>query len=486
MTKPVIRIYGLGAGDLNQLPLGVYRALMQEEHVYVRTADHPVLEELKAEGLNSHSFDTVYEQYDTFEEVYPVIAEKVMAAASEKGEAAYAVPGHPLTAEMTVQLLLRQPVADVEIIGGQSFLDAVFTSLQVDPNDGFQLLDGTALDPADIVMTQHVLISQVYDAVSAGNVKLSLMERYPDDYPVTVVTAAGSSAEQVVSIPLYELDQSVALSSLTAVYVPPVETPAYLYRDFSTLRDVIRTLRGPEGCPWDRKQTHESLKRYAVEEVYELLEAIDEEDDDHIVEELGDVLLQVMLHAQIGEDNGYFNTEDVIESVTEKMIRRHPHVFGDTAAEDAEDVLRNWEAIKQEEKQGSTRDSLLDGIPASLPALLRAEKMQKKAAKAGFEWETEGPVWEKIQEEIQEWKEADQAGDEEAAAEELGDVLFSIVNAARTRKIDPEEALQQTNRKFLRRFRYIEEQLEKEGRRPEQETLEALDALWEEAKGKGR
>ncbi|NJP39028.1 nucleoside triphosphate pyrophosphohydrolase [Alkalicoccus luteus] len=480
--KPSITIIGLGAGGLDQLPVGLYKKLLQAEKVYIRTADHPVVQELEQEGAVFHAFDHLYEKHARFEDVYRETAETVMQKARKEGAVTFAVPGHPLVAETTVQLLLRQPEIPVQVAGGQSFLDAVFTALEIDPNDGFQLLDGTALYPPDIAVTQHVLISQVFDSASAGEVKLSLMERYPDDYPVTVVTAAGSEAESLVTVPLFELDRAVAVSNLTAVYVAPIEKESILYREFQTLREVIATLRGPDGCPWDRKQTHESLKRYAVEEVYELLEAIDEQDDDHIAEELGDVLLQVMLHAQIGEDNGYFDIQDVIEHVTEKMIRRHPHVFGDTAAADAEEVLANWEEIKKSEKQNGSRTSMLDGIPASLPALHYAVKLQKKAAKAGFDWTEDGPVWAKVEEELNEWKHDIQENRMEAAAGELGDVLFAVVNAARHHDMDPEEALRQTNRKFSSRFRHIEMRLQEQNLNVEDQNLEQLDVYWEEAK----
>ncbi|PRO64397.1 nucleoside triphosphate pyrophosphohydrolase [Alkalicoccus urumqiensis] len=482
MNQPHITIVGLGPGGMDQLSLGTYRLLEQAGHRYFRTAHHPAARELEAEGMTFTSYDSLYENAVSFEEVYPAVAESVMKEAEKHGSIVYAVPGHPLTAEMTVQLLLRQPAVPVEIAGGQSFLDPMFQALGVDPNDGFQLVDGTSFSAESLDKLSHLIISQVYDEQSASGVKLQLMETYPDDYPVTIVTAAGSREESILQVPLYELDRAVTQNNLTAVYVPPVEDETIRYRDFPMLRDVIRILRSPEGCPWDRKQTHESLKRYAVEEVYELLEAIDEQDDDHIVEELGDVLLQVMLHAQIGEDNGYFDVSDVIEHVTEKMIRRHPHVFGEEKAEDAEKVLQNWEAIKQQEKQGGKRESRLDGIPQALPGLLRALKIQKKAAKAGFDWGDEGPMWQKVEEEIAEWKEEEKAGNEQAAAEELGDVLFALVNVARSRGIDPEEALQQTNRKFSRRFRYIESSLDSEGRTMEEETLDDLDQLWEKAK----
>ncbi len=343
-----ITVVGLGSGELEQLPLGVYRHLKQQPLVWLRTKEHPVVSELEAEGVTFESFDAIYEASDTFEEVYRQIVETLLEK-SEELAITYAVPGHPFVAERTVELLVEQG-ADVTFLGGQSFLDAMFQALRIDPINGFQLLDATALDVERIQVTQHVLIGQVYDGFVAGDVKVQLMERYPDEHIVKLVTAAGTKRERVSEIPLYEMDRVAEVDNLTTLYVPPLTDEAQLAREFSTLKHIIATLRGPGGCPWDRKQTHESLRKYLLEEAYELIEAIDTEDDDAIVEELGDVLLQVMLHAQIGADEGYFDIRDVIGSISEKMVRRHPHVFGDVTVSDADDVVTNWNAIKQVEK----------------------------------------------------------------------------------------------------------------------------------------
>ncbi|SES24446.1 nucleoside triphosphate pyrophosphohydrolase [Salisediminibacterium halotolerans] len=484
--KPQIEIIGLGAGDIDQLPLGVYKQLQRADEVHVRTKDHPLVTDLEAEGIRFTGYDKVYEAHDDFEQVYAQIAASVLEKAEQQGTLVYAVPGHPLVAELTVKKLLESEWADVHIRGGQSFLDPLFSALKIDPIEGFQLLDGLAMSAEDVSLTAHTVIAQVFDDLSASHVKLKLMERLPDDMIVKVVTAAGTENETISTIALYELDRARGLSNLTAVYVPPVTDESLLYGEFSKLRDVIRELRGPNGCPWDKKQTHASLKRYAIEEVYELIDAIDAEDDDHMVEELGDVLLQVLLHAQIGEDEGFYNMEDVIAGLTDKMIRRHPHVFGETSAETDEDVVRNWEAIKQQEKEPQSAEgaasSLLDGIPASLPALLKAYNVQKKAAKVGFDWGDEAPMWMKLQEELAEWLTAVKAGDQTEAAAEFGDVLFAFVNLARFHQIEPEEALQKTTAKFMKRFEYIETKLAQKRVSWEDKSLAELDELWEEAK----
>jgi tetrapyrrole methylase family protein / MazG family protein len=483
-----IEILGLGAGDLAQLPLGVYKKLIKADHVYLRTKEHPVVLELEMEGLSYSSFDAVYEKHEQFEQVYEEIVQTLLQK-SKSEQVIYAVPGHPLVAERTVQLLLeygQQQGIEIKIGGGQSFIDAIFQSLKIDPIEGFQLLDGTSLHVNQLQVKQHMIIGQVYDQYVASEVKLTLMERLPDDYLVSIVTAAGSQQERIETIPLYELDRKVKLDNLTSIYVPPVKDEAVLLKNFFKLREIIAELRGPDGCPWDKEQTHESLKKYLIEETYEVIEAIDGGDIDHLVEELGDVLLQVMLHAQIGEDEGYFAIEDVIEGISAKMIRRHPHVFGNGQAEDSDAVVRTWQEIKKQEK-GHTEDSLLDGVSKSLPSLLRAYELQKKASKVGFDWQEITPALEKVKEELQEFESelSDITGNKLLAKKEFGDLLFAFVNVARFLDIHPEEALIGTNEKFIRRFRFIEEKVKESSKTFEDYTLAELDRFWDEAKIKG-
>ncbi|PJN86478.1 nucleoside triphosphate pyrophosphohydrolase [Bacillus sp. mrc49] len=486
-----ITIIGLGAGDLDQLPLGIYKKLTQVQQCFLRTIDHPVIEELKAEGIHFTAFDWIYEKHDQFEAVYEEIAETLLQAALNQS-VLYAVPGHPMVAEKTVQLLLEKGPAlgvDIKLEGGQSFLDPLFQAVRIDPIEGFQLLDGTDLSPNDLHITQHMIIGQVYDAFSASNVKLTLMEKLPDDYEVFIVTAAGSSKEKVTKCALFELDRQLELSNLTSVYVPPVREEALQYREFFKLRQIIAQLRGPDGCPWDKKQTHESLKKYLIEEAYELIDSIDEEDDEGMVGELGDVLLQVMLHSQIGEDEGMFTIDDVIEGITAKMIRRHPHVFGDVDVNDEEDVMVNWQKIKAEEKGSelTLQPSILDGIEKSLPNLLRAEEYQKRAAKVGFDWDEVSEAWKKVIEEVHELEEemVSPDCDVERIQSELGDLFFALVNISRYYDIQAEEAVYKANRKFHQRFTYIEQCILKTGKKFEDHSLEELDSYWDEAKAKG-
>jgi tetrapyrrole methylase family protein / MazG family protein len=483
-----IEILGLGAGDLEQLSFGVYKKLMGSSHLYLRTKEHPVVAELEKEGLHYTSFDSIYEKHDQFEAVYQEIVGTLLDKAQNEA-IIYAVPGHPLVAERTVQLLLEKgPKSEVEISvgGGQSFIDALFQSLKIDPIDGFQLLDGTLLERNQLQVDQHIFISQVYDQFVASEVKLTLMERLPDDYEVYIVTAAGSKNEIIEKVPLFELDRRVTINNLTSVYIPPVKDEQILLKNFSKLREIIAELRGPNGCPWDKEQTHESLKKYLIEETYEVIEAIDSGDIDHLIEELGDVLLQVMLHAQIGEDEGYFSIDEIIEVLSAKMIRRHPHVFGNVKATCSEEVLQNWQEIKKKEK-GETATSLLEGVSKSLPNLIRAYELQKKAAKVGFDWQEITPALEKVKEELQEFEDELIGTNEHKllAKKEFGDLLFAFVNVARFLDIHPEEALFETNEKFIRRFQYVEKKVKESGRAFTEHTLESLDRYWDEAKLKG-
>ncbi|MEK4283334.1 MULTISPECIES: bifunctional methyltransferase/pyrophosphohydrolase YabN [Ureibacillus] len=478
-----ITIMGLGVSDYEQLPIGIYKKLKEAKKVFVRTMEHPVLRVLQDEGIQFESFDQVYEKHDTFLPVYQEIVEHLLEAAQSE-PIVYAVPGHPLVAEQTVQLLIeaeREGKVQLAIEGGQSFLDPIFAALKIDPIEGFQLLDGTNFSIHDVNMRSHVLIAQVYDQFSASEVKLTLMEKYRDDYPITVVTGAGSSNELIKTIPLYELDQAMELNNLTTIYVPPVKSHLDALKDWTTFRNIIATLRGPNGCPWDRKQTHESLKKYLIEETHEFLAAVDEKDDFGMVEELGDILLQVFLHAQIGEDEGYFNLEEVLESISEKMIRRHPHVFGDLSVKDADEVVLNWEEIKKQEK-GEQKESLLKGEYRPNSSLQTSYNYQKKAATVGFDWPDASGALSKFDEEWKEFREELEKGNNESIMDEFGDVLFTLVNIARFYNISPEEAMVHANEKFARRFRFVEEQVRKSGKNFQDFTLEQLDEFWNEAK----
>ncbi len=250
--------------------------------------------------------------------------------------------------------------------------------------------------------------------------------------------------------------------------------------DFKKLTEIVDTLMSENGCPWDKVQTRESLKPYLIEEVYETLEALDKNNPEEIKDELGDLLYQILFHAKISENRGEFNINDVVQSISEKMVRRHPHVFKDGNLETPDQVVHQWEEIKKKEK--NNRKSVLDGIPKHLPGLLRAQKLQKKAAKHGFDWDEITAVFDKLDEEVAEFKEAVLSGKDADIEGELGDILFVLVNIAKFKKIDAEEALRTTNNKFIQRFQYIEEQVAKSGKELKDTPLEELEQYWQAAK----
>ncbi|MCR8645861.1 nucleoside triphosphate pyrophosphohydrolase [Paenibacillus sp. N1-5-1-14] len=487
-----ITVVGLGTGDADQLTLGVWRKLQQAKRIYLRTDQHPMIHMLKENNIAYESFDAEYEKNASFEEVYEIIANDLIHQATERPdeEVIYAVPGHPMVAEYTVQLLRKRcPELGIEltITGGESFLDQTFTRFGFDPIDGFQLLDATSMTPGMLNTQTHIIIGQVYDVYTASDAKLTLMERYPDDYQVTVGHALGvMGQEKIVTVPIYELDRIQDYGNLSLIWVPRSDNEIVKARSFERLHEIVAILRSPGGCPWDRDQTHASIRNNLIEETYEVLETIDDDDPDAMCEELGDLLLQVMFHSQIEEETGAFSIYDVIQAINEKLIRRHPHVFGDRDANNAEEALANWDGIKAEEKRMKgiepEEQSILAGIPRDLPGILKAWKLQKKAAKVGFDWPSALDVLDKVQEELAEVREAIESGNEPEQLEELGDLLFVIVNVARKLRIDPEEALIAATRKFTNRFHYVEQGLRAKGKSFDETDIIEMEALWQEAK----
>jgi tetrapyrrole methylase family protein/MazG family protein len=476
-----ITVIGLGAGDLNQIPLGVYNKLKTCEHLFLRTKDHPVVNELVNEGINFISFDNIYEKHQQFTDVYDEIVVTLIAESVNK-DIIYAVPGHPLVAEMTVKTLIDLKDCNkftLEILGGQSFLDATFTSLAIDPIEGFQFFDATSFDINNVSFSNHIIFCQVYDKFIASNLKLELLDYLPYDYRVKVVIAAGAKEEKIYETTLEELDHNIEVSNLMSIYVPPVRDEAILNSSFNRLKSVISKLRSPEGCPWDRKQTHKSLKKYLLEETYELLEAIEMDDIDLMEEELGDVLLQVMLHAEIADEEGYFNIHNVIKVLNEKLIRRHPHVFGDVIVNNEDEVIENWDEIKRKEK--NDEEKLFRNVSSSLPSLMKAYELQKDAAKLNLDFENIEQIWDKLYEELSEFKN-ELSNENLNHIKEFGDVLFSIVNLARFYKINPEEALEITNLKFKNRVNWIYSKLREQGINMSDVELDKLNKLWEESK----
>ncbi|MDW7673997.1 MAG: nucleoside triphosphate pyrophosphohydrolase [Bacillota bacterium] len=493
-----IVVVGLGPGDIELITKGVWRWITGPYEIFLRTEKHPVVEQLRNEQINIKSFDQVYDNEDSFGEVYNTIVTTLIEQAQLNSTIVYGVPGHPMVAEATVVELIKRGQAlgvEVELVPGMSFLDACYSLLQIDPSSGMVIHDGLQLKVEELDLSKGQIICQVYNNRVASDIKLTLMEKLPDEYLVTVVTAAGiPELESVAQVPLYQLDRLTELNHLTSVYIPPHSRRQDEQQPWDNLChqpnaslapivNVMEELRGEKGCPWDREQTHDTLKKYLIEETFEVIEAIEEKNMYKFCDELGDLLLQIVFHAQIAKENNGFCIEDVVTAITNKMIRRHPHVFGNVAVSDSQEVLNNWDEIKrmEQEKADGSPQSVLK-VPLGLPGLMKAQKLQQQAAKVGFDWPDTTGVMTKIQEELDELVEAMALEEQEHTAEELGDLLFALVNLARFLNLEAEDIMQKSCSKFVTRFRLMEEQARNIGQDLKNIELEQQEILWEKAK----
>ncbi|SET22614.1 tetrapyrrole methylase family protein / MazG family protein [Natronincola peptidivorans] len=484
---PKLTIVGLGPGAKEDLTLATLAAMKDHKEIYLRTEKHPVVAYLKEEGINYKSFDAIYEEKEDFQEVYHHIADTLIEKA-KKENVLYAVPGHPYVAENTVQLLIegcKRAGIDKKVYPAMSFVDAMFMALEIDPIDGFKLLDGLQLDKQQPDPSIANIITQVYDPFIASEVKLRLMDYYHDEQEIIVAKNAGiPTLERVERMPLYMLDRLEWVDYLTSIYIPSIDIHQKKYYNVNNLVEIMEILRSKEGCPWDIKQTHDSLKPYLIEESYEVLEAIDQKDDELLEEELGDLLLQVIFHCQIAKERNAFEIKDVVQVLCEKLVFRHPHVFKEVKADTSDEAVVTWEQQKRQEKQIKSIANSMEMIPKELPALMKAEKIQKKAADVGFDWDKLQDVVNKVTEELQETLEAKATEDPLQIKEEAGDLLFAVVNLIRFLKVNPEDALNTTCTKFIRRFQYIEEKAAKAKLDLKEMTLEEMDLFWEESKKK--
>jgi tetrapyrrole methylase family protein/MazG family protein len=499
MTTTAITILGLGPGRIDDLTLRAYDVLQKgaaaHQTIYFRTLIHPTVALLKERipDLQMQSFDRFYEESADWSTLYQQIAEEVCTLAVQQ-EVIYAVPGHPLVGEASVEIVLQlahERGLSTSIVDGVSFVEVVCSALELDAFDsGLQLMDATQLASlgadeiaGQIIPTIPLLVAQVYNRRIASEVKLALGECYPDEWPVQLVRATDGEERAIIKMPLYELDRNSYADHLSTLYVPPVDSLSAL-RLPETLRYIIMRLRRePDGCPWDRQQTHQTLARHVLEEAYEVVEALDENNMEHLAEELGDLLLQVYLHAEIARQAGDFSIGDVFEHVNAKLIRRHPHIFGDTEVSDAGQVVQNWEEIKRQERINAGQDVQSEGairdVPLASPALVMSQEYQKRAAMTGFEFIRIEDVYAKLAEEVQELQNAETKDEQR---EEVGDVLFIAAKIARWYSIDAEEALRLANRKFRRRFQAMEAQAREQGRELQSYSKPEWSELWQKAK----
>lgn len=464
MSGRVVAV-GLGPGDPRLASVAAREALDGARRRYVRTRRHPSA----LLAGDAESFDRVYEEASSLDEVYRRIVEELVDAAERHGEVVYAVPGSPLVAEATVATLRDDPRVETVVVPSLSFVDLAWDRLGVDPfAEQAVLVDGQGFAVEAAGSAGPFLVGQCDTTLTLSAVKLAI-----EDGPEAVLLQhLGLPDELVRRVGWDDIDRSVTPDHLTCLWIPRLGEP--VAAEMTRFWELVRTLRSK--CPWDRAQTHQSLSRHLVEETYEVLDAIDAlgrgGDYAHLEEELGDLLFQVGFHANLAAEAGQFDLADVARGIHDKLVARHPHVFGPAGS-----PVPDWEAQKREEKG---RSGALEGVPRHLPALLYASKLQARAASVGFDWDGTAGVRDKIGEELDELAAAvaEEGPGSASVAEELGDVLFSVVNLSRHLGVDAEGALRSASDKFRGRFTAMERLAVRRGRG-------LGDDLWEEVKRTG-
>lgn len=471
---PTIVVVGLGPGNDKLVTSGTRAVINEISTRYLRTSQHPSAH-LVPDAI---SFDEVYNTADSFDEVYQHIAEALVAAAHQHDTVLYAVPGSPLVLERTVAFLGQHDDVTIEIHPAVSFLDDVWRALNIDPVEtGIKLVDGHEFARAAAGYTGPMLVAHTHANWVLSNIKLSIDDPDPDT-DVVLLHHIGLDDEQIVRTTWAQMDKEIEADHLTSLYIPALSTP--VAEEMVKFHELARTLR--RQCPWDMEQTHHSLIRYLLEETYEVVDALERLDlddpstDTDLIEELGDLLYQIEFHAAIAEEQGRFTMADVAKSVHDKLVTRHPHVFGDVSVSSSDEVESNWEAIKRAEKP--ERTGIFDGVVAASPSLLLATKVQQRAARLGFDWpDIAGPL-DKVAEEAREVAGAMGSGDPEATKAEVGDLLFAVVNIARHLDVDAESALRQAVSKFRHRVEAVETLASEQGKKMKEMTLSELDQLW--------
>lgn len=448
-----------------------WEAIERAPRLYLQTDRHPSANPIKAAGLAYTSMDDLYEAAEDFDALNGAIAERL----TQGDDCVYAVPGDGCFAQMdAIGAACREKGFTLCVLPGVSYAKAAFPALQ-----SARFCTANAL-PNVPDRDEALCISEIDTRTAAGEVKLFLQRFYPDELSVSLASMQNDGSYRVETLPLFELDRRDGFFAGTVLLVPPVpffERTKYLFAD---LCHILDRLRAPDGCPWDREQTHTSIKGDLIEECYELCDAIDEGEDEHLIEELGDVLMQTVFHATIAKEQGRFDPDDVTDGIVKKLIYRHPHVFGDVSVQSTDEVLQNWDALKAARRHRTTHAEALCEVPKRFPALMRAQKVQRKAKKVGFDWSDAMEAFPKIAEESEELRRAIETG--EGVEAEAGDLLFAAVNVVRLLGLDSEQTLHAATDKFIARFAETERLIVQDGRRMEDLPIKDLDVYWEKAK----
>jgi len=468
-------IVGLGTGNINELSREACLLLEGGFIKHARTLMHPIFREHHFTRLNS--FDNLFEKSESIEQVYDDIYKVLSQDLLIEEKVVYLVPGSPYDGDDVSDRFMQliQENLEIKVIDAQGFLEKAIKLSRSD-RQSLKILAAEACDYYNLDFNTDTIICNIENTSLASNVKIELSAIYPDSHPLKMIDVL---TQKVIEIPLFELDRQKNFYYSTYIFVESIENSMTGLYNINDLKKVMSFLRGPDGCPWDRKQTHKSLRECVIEEAHEVVDAIENDDVENLIEELGDLLLQVVFHARIAFEEGDFTFEDITSRICQKLYARHPHVFGDKKASGESEALMNWDEIKKHEKNITATSEKMTGITKSLPPLTRAYKIQKAAASVGFDWpDISGAIY-KIKEEIEELMEAYASLDQDHTEEELGDLLFAIVNFARFLKINPDIALGRTNEKFIHRFKYIEAKAHKS---LQDMTLEEMDELWEISK----
>jgi tetrapyrrole methylase family protein/MazG family protein len=478
-------VVGLGPAGLDLLLPAARSEIDRVPVRFARTERHPAITELLAAGLTFETFDAAYETAADFEELYPAIVASVIDAARDHGEVLYAVPGNPGVAERTVPLLRAAAGSELEVVvvPGLSFVDLAWTRLGRDPMAGVHIVDAQDFVPAVAGRSGPILVGHCISPMVLSDLKLVLLDALDAETPVVILQRLGLPDECITTVALSELDRSVTPDHLTSVFVDAGERS--VAGDVARLLALAQRLRGPGGCPWDAAQTHHSLTRYLLEEAYETVEVLELLPDDapagevdldayaRVEDELGDVLFQVVFHSILAAEAGAFDLGDIANGVHDKLVRRHPHVFGDAEADTPDAVLANWEQIKKAERSSS---SLVDGISPGLPSLLYAHKLYRKAASVGLEpdVDTDGLVL--MTDALDRLRQVAGPGAAEAA---LGDLLAGAVVVARANGVDAESSLRGWTARFRDRFVRMEERAARDGVELSTTSAAHVRELWD-------
>lgn len=454
------------------LTLNMADALKHAEAVVLQSGRNGAAVEIIAKYPHTATLDEVYENAEDFDSLYEGGAAEILRLAGS-GRTVFGVIGDIATNGFIEKLRGK---AEMNFLAGVSAEEIAKRGAEerLGALGGYAVVEARELEGAHIDTSAALIVRGVDNALTAADVKLALLERYAEDTPAVFVCGGEAAAARLAELDSLENYGDGACVVLSAPGLS--QKSAYGFYD---LVDIMKVLRGKNGCPWDREQTHKTLRQYLLEESYEAMDAIDADDMAALYDELGDVLLQVVFHAEIARQCGEFTHMDVTSAVCAKMINRHPHIFADGDAETADAVVTKWEEIKRAEKGNETFVSVLRDVPRSMGAMMRAYKLQKKAGAIGFDWETAQDAFGKVLEELQELKAEVDAMDVEKIEDEAGDLLFAIINVLRKVRINPEVALTGTCEKFIHRFEYMEAQA---GEKLPSLTLKEMDELWNRAK----